>query len=297
MVLVLGVVLRRIGIINEAFIAAGSDLVFNVTLPSLLFISISKTSITQTANLDLIAYGVTGTVFVFILLEFLARSLVMPPEDRGVVVQGAFRSNMGIIGLAYCVNAYGDIALAAASLYLGLVTILFNILAVITLNRSLSSRRSLAGTLKDIVSNPLILGIVLALPVAWAKLELPAVLLQTGDYFAQMTLPLALLCTGGSLNLEALRHDSRNALMAASGKLVLVPLLLTSGGCLVGFHGIKLGILFLMTSAPTAAASFIMVRAMQGNFALAANIIVITTLGSLIATSIGIALLRGMGLM
>ena len=52
-----------------------------------------------------------------------------------------------------------------------------------------------------------------------------------------------------------------------------------------------------MTSAPTAAASFIMVRAMEGNFALAANIIVITTLGSLIVTSVGIALLHGMGFM
>lgn len=61
--------------------------------------------------------------------------------------------------------------------------------------------------------------------------------------------------------------------------------------------GFQLSILFLMTSAPVAAASFIIVSAMRGNYGLATNIIVITTLGSLFATRVGIALLRGMGLL
>jgi hypothetical protein len=52
-----------------------------------------------------------------------------------------------------------------------------------------------------------------------------------------------------------------------------------------------------MSSAPTAAASYVMVRAMGGNAVLAANIVVLTTLGSILTTSLGITVLRGMGLM
>jgi len=296
-ILLLGIALSRVGLINDAFVDVGSRLVFNVTLPSLLFISISKTNLSETANLGLIGYALAATATVYLLLEVIAAHVVEPRADRGVVVQGAFRSNMGIVGLAYCVNAYGDLGLAAASIYLGLVTILLNVLAVVTLNRSLNKHRSVWATLGAIARNPLILGILLALPVAWAQIELPAVLLKTGEYFAQMTLPLALLCTGASLSLKPVRDELRNAAYATAGKLVLVPVLMTAGGYWLGFRGIDLGILFLMSSSPTAAASYVMTRAMGGNAGLAANIIAYTTLGSMLVTSLGVMLLRGQGLM
>lgn len=296
-ILLLGVWLRRIGLITEPFIDAGSKLVFNVALPALLFISIATTDFDDAANAGLILYGLLATTVVFVALELLASRSVQPREDRGVVVQGAFRSNMGIVGLAYCVNAYGEPGLVAASLYLGLVTILYNVLAVITLNRSLAKRRGVGGMVKGIFTNPLIIGIVLALPVSYFEIRLPSLVLQSGRYFADMTLPLALLCTGASLNFASLRDAMSNTFQAAGLKLVLVPLLMTAGGIMVGFRGIELGVLMLMSSAPTAAASYVMVRAMGGNATLAANIIALTTLGSIIATSAGITLLRGAGLM
>ena len=202
---------------------------------------------------------------------------------------------MGIIGLAYCVNAYGEAGLAAASLYLGLITILYNVLAVITLNRSLEANRSVRKLLKGIVSNPLIIGIVLALPVSWAAIPMPALLVKSGQYFADLTLPLALLCTGASLDFKRLRGEIRNTMITAVVKLVAVPMLFVFGGWLAGFRGVELGVLLLMSSAPTAAASYVMVRAMGGNATLAANIIVVTTLGSIITASVGITLLKSAG--
>lgn len=296
-VLALGVVLKRWGMINDNFVDIGSKLVFNITLPSLLFVSIIKTDLGQTANLPLIGVGLVGTLLAFAILELTTKRWVLPTRERGVVVQGGFRSNMGAIGLAYCVNAYGDEGLVTASLYLALVTILFNVLSVFTLSRSLQRDTGLKGALLGIAKNPLIIGILLALPVAWANIELPQVLIRTGEYFAHMTLPLALLCTGASLDFGALRHNMSNAMIAALFKLGLVPLLLTAGGLWVGLRGMELGVLLLMGSAPTAAASYVMVRSMGGNAALAANIIVITTLGSLLTTSISVTLLKGLGLL
>ena len=57
-----------------------------------------------------------------------------------------------------------------------------------------------------------------------------------------------------------------------------------------------LGILFLMSSTPTAAASYIMVKAMKGNETLAANIIVMSTVASLLTVSIGLAILKSFAL-
>lgn len=293
----LGIVLMRIELLTDAFVDVGSRLVFSMGLPALLFLSISKTNIGESTNLALVGFGLAMTVAVFLLLEYLAARFVLPVEDRGVVVQGAYRSNMGIIGLALCANAYGDQGLIAASLYVGLVTILFNVLAVITLSRSLQRKQGLGRMVKGIALNPLIIGIVLALPVSMSGVKLPTVLLRSVQYVADLTLPLALICTGASLNFTVFRTQMRNTLVSSGFKLVVVPLLFSLGGIALGFRGVELGVLLLMSSAPTAAASYVMVRAMGGNAQLAANIIVLTTLGSLATTSLGIVLLRSLGLM
>jgi predicted permease len=78
--------------------------------------------------------------------------------------------------------------------------------------------------------------------------------------------------------------------------LFLVPLLITIGGILIGLRGPALGVLFLMSSSPTAAASYPMTQAMGGNRHLAAAIIAATSLGSIISSTLGIFLLRSFGL-
>ena len=85
--------------------------------------------------------------------------------------------------------------------------------------------------------------------------------------------------------------------LATFGKLVAMPLVFTLGAWAAGFRAMELGVLMLMASSPSAAASYSMVRAMGGNATLAANIIALTTLGSLFTTSVGVSLLRGVGLM
>lgn len=293
----LGAWLVRLRAVNDNFVEVGSRLVFTWALPALLFVSIAKTSISATTNLELIAYGLVAMLVLFVLTEWAVTALVQPPEDRGVVVQGIFRSNMAIIGLAYCVNAYGEVALAAASLYVGILSILFNILGVITLSRSLHKHQGVGRMLRNIVTNPLIIGIVLALPFAWWDVRPPALVMKAGETLADMTLPLALLCTGASLDFHTLKQEFSNTMLASLSKLVAIPFLFTLGGWWWGFRGMDLGILLLMSSAPTAAASYVMARAMGGNATLAANTVALTTLGSLLTTSVGIVVLQGRGLM
>jgi hypothetical protein len=296
-VLVVGIVLRKRQFITDEFIHIGSRLVFTIALPTLLFLSIVKTHISQTANISLMAFGAGATILIFIVLEVFAQFWVKPVEDRGVVVQGGFRSNLGIIGLAYGVNAYGTSVLAAASLYLGLITILLNILSVITLSRSLHKEKGIKNILLGIFKNPLILAILIALPISWAEITLPKIIMQTSEYFAQLTLPLALLCTGASLDFHSLRQAVPNTLGAAFSKLIFVPTVFVLGAMAFGFKGMDMGILLLMASSPTAAASYVMTKAMGGNATLAANIIALTTLGSLFTTSLGIMWVKGMGFM
>ena len=293
-ILGLGIIFKRIGWITDEFARLGSNLVFKVTLPCLLFVKLVETDFRHDLPIKLVVYAVIATVTVFLILDRLFSSRLNTVADRGVFVQGAFRSNMGIIGLAFCLSAFGEGIVATASIYLAVMTTLFNILAVLTLTRHQEKsghRNEILTALLEIVKNPLILSIAAGVIISLIGIDVPNILLETGGYFAQMTLPLALLCAGASIRLHEFQ-TSPPLYWAVTGKLLFVPLLITSGGIILGLRGEELGVLYLMCAAPTAAVSYPMTQALGGNHHLAAAIIAATSLGSLFFTTLGIFLLR-----
>jgi predicted permease len=298
-VLCTGTILRRNRLIDDNFIGKASKISFNIALPALLFISILKSDIDIRQGFSLTIYGILATTALFVLLEIFMPLIVKDKRDRGVMVQGAFRSNLGIVGLAYCINAYGDGVYGLASMYVAFNTILYNILGVITLSRwsdsANSGGRLLMPLISSIAKNPIVVAIVIALGIKFVGVSLPETVVQAGTYFAQLALPLALLCAGASLNFSN-RSDLTLTLVATLFRLILFPGLITLGGALFGYRGMELGVLFLMTSAPAAAASYIMARAIGGNAELAGNIIAVTTFFSLLSTGLGAAMLRYFGL-
>lgn len=297
-ILILGVLFRRKGLVTEEFARVGSELVFKVTLPCLLFVKLVETDFLEALPLKLLFYAVPAIVAIFICLDRLAIMFISKAKDRGVFIQGAFRGNMGIIGLAYCLSAFGEGVISIASIYLAIVTTLYNILAVIALTRhqDLETQGSpLPMIMRGIASNPLILAIVAGVAVSVSGLYVPKIALDTGAYFARMTLPLALLCAGASIRL----HEFQTApplYWATLGKLVLVPLLVTGGGIFLGLRGMELGVLYLMSASPTAAASYPMAQSLGGNHHLAAAIIASTSLVSIVSSTLGVFLLRVYGL-
>ncbi|WP_415905070.1 AEC family transporter [Neptuniibacter sp. QD48_55] len=293
----LGYVLKRVGLIDDAFINTASKLVFMITLPALVFMSISRTDFHAVFNPEQLGFVLIGTLVSFIALWFLAKRWIKQPEDLGVFIQGAFRSNYGIIGLAVSYNLFSDSGLAQASLLLALVIPLFNVLSIIalTLPAKHQGGASIGSTVLEIIKNPLIIAVLLALPFSYFGFQLPEIAQKTGRYFANLTLPLALLAIGGSLNMKSLRSTSSQATWATLSKLLFIPLILTLAAWAYGFKGQDLTMLMVLFGCPTAAASFVMAKAMGGNEKLAANIILMTTIGSILSLSAGIYIMRVTG--
>ena len=71
---------------------------------------------------------------------------------------------------------------------------------------------------KSVLCNPLIISVLAASPFAYFKIPLPHWLETSGNYLAQMTLPLALICIGGTLSLQSLRKSGELALSASAMK-------------------------------------------------------------------------------
>ena len=293
--LFIGVALKRLAWIDASFIHTASSLVFKATMPTLLFLSILRADLDAALQPALLSYYVVATVTTF----FLAGAWALwrcPRADRGVYVQGAFRGNNGIVGLALATSLYGDYGLSLGGVLAGLVILVYNSLSALILAiYNPEGRASAAAILLSIVRNPLIIGVTAAVPFAYWQVPLPDWLLTSGQYFAQMTLPLALICIGGTLSLSVLRESSRIALSSSLMKLVWLPALATIGAWLFGFRGAELGILFLYFACPTASASFVMARATNANHQLAATIIVLTTLMAVISINFGLFVLGWLG--
>lgn len=297
----LGFFMQRRGEASQAFIDQASSFVFNYCLPCLLFFSVVDSEVDYAKQMTLIIAGIVVTFILFIGAEIYAKFFIDKPADQGVFVQGIFRSNMAIIGLATVANAYGEQGLSIGAVYMGVVTILFNILAVITLSRVSKSAddtwisRSIM-IVKKLFTNPLIIALVAAF--AYKALPLPpisGVIHTTGDLLAAVALPLALICAGASIDLKSMLHPSGLSMQASIGRIVIAPLIAIAVGLSFGLSGVHLGVLFLMVASPTAAASYVMAKAMGGNDILAANILAFTTVVAMFGMAIGAAILRGLG--
>ncbi|MFE8070231.1 AEC family transporter [Marinobacteraceae bacterium S3BR75-40.1] len=298
LVLVVGIVLRRQGVIDEAFINTASRLVFNLALPALIFVNLAGLELSDVVEPAQLLLALAVTVIGFVILWHLSGAFIPEPENRGTFVQGAFRGNLGIVGIALCANLYGQAGLAMGSMLLAVLTLAYNLLSIYALSAGRGSgAQAWLSMLRGIIRNPLILSILAGVSVAALGWQLPAILTKSLDYFAAMTLPLALLCVGATITLGALRHSSRLTLWAVLLKLVILPGAYTGAALAWGFQGPALGTLFAMFAAPTATVSYIMARAMGGNADLAANLVALTTLFSPLSLSLGLSLLSALQLL
>lgn len=290
--LFLGVLLRRLGLIDVPFIDTASALVFNATMPTLLFLGIVEADVGDALPVATLVYYAVGTLVCFALCWCWAVRFC-PYEERGVCTQGAFRGNNGVVGLALVTSLYGDYGLTLGSLLAGMVIIFYNALSAVVLAvYSPAVKSDPLSVARSIAKNPMIIGVLAALPFAIWRIPLPEWLLTSGHYFAQMTLPLALICIGGTLSIASLQRGRGLALSTSLMKMVWLPAVLTLGAWLLGFRGADLGVLFLYFASPTAAASYVMARAVGGNHELAATIIVVSTLMAVPVSNIGLFVLQ-----
>jgi predicted permease len=290
----LGYFIRRINVINQNFVEITSKFVFSVSLPALVFMKISAIDLSEAIDLDQIGYIYAGTLVSFLIIWFVSIPFIKEGKNRSVFIQGAFRSNFAIVGFAIISKMFGDEALGKASIILAFILPLYNILAVIALTVPMRKEKKLEAkeTLIEILLNPLIIAVIVALPFSYFKIQLPSMIEITGNFLADVALPLALVGIGGSLNLLNIKKASSYAFSSAFIKLIAVPAVLTVGAYYYGLRDVDLGLVFILFACPTAIVSFIMAEAMGANSKLAGNIVLISTVASVFTMAVGIVILK-----
>lgn len=289
---ILGLLLRRTRVVDDQFVQQASTLVFKAAMPAMIFIGILRADVSTSFDPSLGALFVIFSVVSFVLTWLWARARVHPREDRGVYVQGAFRSNTGMVGLALVVNQYGDQGLATASYLLALHAFIFNLMSILVLSYYSTSMRLRPGKLMvDVARNPLIVAVVVGLLANILGIRFTEWIENSVASFGSLTLTLGLICVGASLSFSGMRTSGGAALSAVGLRLVFIPAISAILLVAIGERGLTLGALYIFIASPTATASLVMARAAGSNASLAANIVVLSTLGAIITMPIGLLVL------
>lgn len=298
LVMCLGFIIKRKGIIDDNFTKCANRLVFYVALPLKLFSDTSKISIGEIFDIKLLAFSIIGSIISVLLAFAIASMFLKDKKQIGAFVQGSFRGNFLYIGLSLMENITGSIGLKAPLLIIFIVP-LYNILAVIVLTITDTTRETkfnLLNVLKGIAKNPLIIGILLGVVVSQLGIEIPTVLDNTLKSFKSITVPLALLAIGATFNFDSCADNLKPSLMASSIKLVISPAIAVFIAYLLGFNSEDIVLVYVLFGVPSATVSYIMTAAMNGDRYLASNIIMITTILSVISSTMFIFVFKTVGL-
>ncbi|MGB6409845.1 MAG: AEC family transporter [Candidatus Deferrimicrobiaceae bacterium] len=299
-VIAIGAAARRFRFIEESFIDTANRLVYYLLLPALLFYKIGTSNFREAFNGPLVIGGYAATLTTFLIAFLLSRKMGITPEERGSFVQGAVRANLAYVGLPVVFSAVGDIGLLKAGILLGFMVPLINSLAIVALvtphgNGKGRSRENAAQVAYQLAINPVLLSAFFGILWSLFKVPLPALADRTLAILSGTTLPLALLCLGGSFSFERARTGFRIAAIAAGMKVLLMTALAVAIYRWMGLAGDDLRVGVIMMGCPTAVVTYVMASQLKGDTDLAGTIIVVSTLASAVTITGWLFLLHAAG--
>ena len=112
LVMVLGGVIKKIGIIDEHFANVANRYVFKVALPVLLFRDLSKSDFKSQFEPKFVLYCSIVTILMFSLVWIFTELLMKDDTQKGAFIQGSCRSSAAILGMAFVQNMYSDTGMA-----------------------------------------------------------------------------------------------------------------------------------------------------------------------------------------
>ena len=300
LVMVIGYILKQIGMLNDNFETVANKFNFKVTLPFMLFRDISGVDIRAVFDLKYVLFCAIVSTICFWLIWGGVKLFVKDKTIRGAFVQSSFRSSAAVMGLAFIQNMYGSSAMGPLMI-VGAVP-LYNIFSVIVLtfeaqtDEAINGREKVKEACINIAKNPIILGILTGLIAALLQLDFPVIMDKTIHNVAQMATPLALITIGAGFEGRKALAKIRPTIAASMIKLVIQPLIFLPVAAWMGFTGEKMIAILIMLASPTTPSCYIMAKSMKNDGVLTASVIVTTTLLAAFTLTGWIFILKSVGL-
>lgn len=300
LVMVIGYILKQIGMLNDNFVTVANKFNFKVTLPFMLFKDIAGVDIKAVFDIKYVLFCAIVSTICFWVVWGTAKLLVRDKTIRGAFVQSSFRGSAAVMGLAFIQNIYGSSAMGPLMIVSAVP--LYNIFSVIVLTFEANDSTGIDKKAKirqagiNICKNPIILSILAGLIVGLLGIQFPTLVNKTVSNVAQMATPLALITIGAGFEGRKALAKIAPTMASSMIKLVLQPLVFLPVAAWMGFSGEKMIAILIMLASPTTPSCYIMAKNMDNDGVLTASVIVMTTLLAAFTLTGWIFILKTVGL-
>lgn len=291
----IGYILRRKNITDDHSLNIMNKLVFRVFLPMLLFLNIYSLKPEEALNREnrillLITYA--GVLLITVLIHLFFPVFIKDRKKCSVMIQGIFRSNLILFGIPIAASIYGEDHIGTVSLLAAFTVPLFNALAVVILEYYRNNTIHYRHILISIFKNPLIIAAVIAFAFLILRIKIPSLLLEPVSAMSKTATPLAFVVLGGTFQFRKLASNLIYLVLAVLGKLVLFPLAVLVLAISLGYRNEALVALIGAIAAPTAVSSFTMAIEMDADSELAGQIVVFTSIISILTLFLWVLILK-----
>lgn len=298
--MVIGYILKQIGMLNDNFVTVANRFNFKVTLPFMLFRDISGVDIRAVFDIRYVLFCALVSTACFWIIWGGVKLFLKDQSMRGAFVQASFRSSAAVMGLAFIQNMYGSSAMGPLMIVSAVP--LYNIFSVIVLtfegarSGEVDPKQKIKAACINIAKNPIILGILTGLIVGLLGIDFPVIVDKTVNSVAQMATPLALITIGAGFEGRKALAKIRPTIAASMIKLVIQPLIFLPVAAWMGFRGEQMIAILIMLASPTTPSCYIMAKNMDNDGVLTASVIVMTTLLAAFTLTGWIFILKTVGL-
>ena len=189
LVMVIGYILKQIGMLNDNFVTVANKFNFKVTLPFMLFKDIAGVDIKAVFDIKYVLFCAIVSTICFWVVWGTAKLLVRDKTIRGAFVQSSFRGSAAVMGLAFIQNIYGSSAMGPLMIVSAVP--LYNIFSVIVLTFEANDSTGIDKKAKirqagiNICKNPIILSILAGLIVGLLGIQFPTLVNKPVSNVAQ----------------------------------------------------------------------------------------------------------------
>lgn len=296
--IIIGYLLQKLKLFNSQFLEVANRLAFKVFLPILLFYNVfSQPKITEYFNLRLILFVFSMTIFLWLILMIVMKSFVKEQKRVGVMIQGIFRSNFLLFGLPLA----GIYDVTTVAIFAACYIPLINILANLTLYKfSEDQNKSLKLALQSSITNPLFIGGILGLTLGIVReligFDIPVILAIPLSQIRDLATPFAFILLGAELKIRTMFTNFRYTLSASIIKTIGYPMIFLPLAYFLNFNKLEFAIVLAVSATPNAVSSYTMARNYNSDYKLAGEMVVLSTLISIVTLFIILTISIHLGL-
>ena len=298
LMMVLGMVFRKIGWMDVEFAEKMNKFVFLVPLPVLLFSDLATVDFEEVWNIRFVIFCFIVT-FISIAIVSGISFLWKDSTIQGEFIQSSYRSSAALLGIAFIQNIYGNAGMAPLMI-IGSVP-LYNVMAVVVLSFFQPERKALdrevwKKTLKGIMTNPIIIGIVAGLIWSALRIPMPLILNKAVSSIGAVATPMGLMAMGAAFDFKKAMGKVKPAVTAAFIKLIGFVAIFLPLAAYLGFRREELIAILVMLGSATTVSSFVMAKNMGHEGVLSSSVVMLTTLFSAFTLTGWLYLLKSLSL-